>query len=177
MWKPIPGYEGLYEINECGDIKGLKSGKIKVRREPDEHYLYPYIILYKDAKQKKFGIHQLVAKTFIPNPDNLPVVMHKDNNKLNPHVDNLKWGTVSDNVKEAYIDGLVPSKICNDYQIYDDDNNVRAECHGYNDVIDKVGYGTKSMFVYALKENSRFKYGEFKGCRLRKLVKGVTYEN
>lgn len=177
MWKEIPGYEGLYEINEYGEVRSMKTGKIKVTRQPDEYYMYPYIILYKDAKQKKFGIHQLVARTFIPNPDNLPVVMHKDNNKLNPHVDNLKYGTVIENVHDAINDGLVKRKNYEQYQIYNGHNNVMQECNGYRDVIDKVGYGTKAMFVYALRENSEFKYGEFKGCKLRKVIKGVTYDN
>ena len=177
MWKEIPDYEGLYEINEYGQVRSMKTGKIKITRQPDEYYLYPYIILYKNAQQKKFGIHQLVARTFIPNPDNLPVVMHKDNNKLNPHVSNLKWGTVIENVHDAIKDGLSGIKNKQPYQIYDEERNVRAECTGYRDVIDKVGYGTKAMFVYALRENSKFKYGEFKGCKVRKVIKGVIYDD
>ena len=176
MFKEIPGYEGLYEINEYGEVRSMKTGKIKVTRQPDEHYLYPYIILYKDAQQKKFGIHQLVARTFIPNPDNLPVVMHKDNNKLNPFVGNLSWGTVSENVQDAYRDGLNGRKHLEQYQLYDD-NGVHETCNGYRDVINKVGYGTKSMFRYALRENSQLKYGQYKGCKVRKMYKGVTYDD
>lgn len=175
MWKEIPDYEGLYEINEYGDVRSMKTGKIKVTRQPDEYYMYPYIILYKDAKQKKFGIHQLVARTFIPNPENLPVVMHKDNNKMNHYVDNLSWGTVLENVHDAIKDGLNVRKNLAQYQIYDD-NKVYEECNGYRNVIEKVGYGTKTMFVYALRENSKFKYGQYKGCKVRKLYNGVTYD-
>lgn len=47
-------------------------------------------------------VHRLVAEKFIPNPDNLPVVKHKDDNKLNNHVSNLEWGTHAENVKEGY---------------------------------------------------------------------------
>ena len=176
MWKEIPDYEGLYEINEDGDVRSMKTGKIKITRQPDEYYLYPYVILYKDGKQKKFGIHQLVAKTFIPNPDNLPVVMHKDNNKMNPYVGNLKWGTVLENIQDAVKDGLNVRKNYNQYQLYDDNNIVHATCSGYRQVIETVGYGTKSMFRYALRENSKFKYGPYKDCMVRKMYPGVTYD-
>lgn len=176
MFKDIPGYEGLYQIDENGNVLSLKYNKIKVTRMPDENYLYPYIILYKDSKQKKYGIHQLVAKTFIPNPDNLPVVMHKDNNKMNPHVSNLMWGTVQDNVDQAVKDGLNISRPRDYYQLCDSNNIALVTCFGYRDVINKVGYGTKSMFRYALNNDSQFKYGPYKGCTLRKMVRGVTYD-
>ena len=177
MFKDIPGYEGLYQIDECGNVLSLKYNKLKTTQMPDENYLYPYIILYKDSKQKKFGIHQLVARTFIPNPDNLPVVMHKDNNKMNPHVSNLKWGTVLENARDATNDGLVYRGPRDYYQICDENNYPLVTCFGYRDVIDKVGYGTKSMFRYALNNDSKFKDGPYKGCTLRKMVHGVTYDN
>ena len=48
----------------------------------------------------------MVAIAFIPNPNNLPIVMHKDNDKTNPNLNNLKWGTVSENTQDAFNDGL-----------------------------------------------------------------------
>lgn len=68
-------------------------------------YLYCNIIM-SDGVAKQFRVHVLVAKTYLPNPENLPVVLHKDNNKTNPSLDNLKWGTVSENTKSAYEQGL-----------------------------------------------------------------------
>ena len=177
MWKDIPGYEGLYKINECGDVFSIKYNKIKARRMPDQNYLYPYILLYKDGKQKKIGIHQLVAMAFIPNSDNLPVVMHLDNNKYNCHISNLKWGTYEENRQDAVNDGLLNKRNnYNYYQIYDEERKIYENCEGYRQVIEKVGYGTKSMFRYALHNNSKFKDGPYKGCKLRRAVKGITYE-
>ena len=69
-------------------------------------YLY---VNYKNTEGKMITrrVHRLVAIAYIPNPDNLPDVMHKDNNKENPNVENLKWGTVSENTRQAVNDGLL----------------------------------------------------------------------
>lgn len=56
--------------------------------------------------QKQRRIHVLLAKAYIPNPNNYPVVMHLDNNKTNYNLSNLKWGTVSENTQATFDDGL-----------------------------------------------------------------------
>lgn len=68
-------------------------------------YLYCNL-KHKDGKMKQHRVHVLVAKAFIPNPNNYPYVCHKDNNKSNPNIDNLEWGTASKNTKDAFADGL-----------------------------------------------------------------------
>lgn len=68
-------------------------------------YLYVNINTF-DGKQKSRRVHILVAKAFLSNPNNYPIVMHKDNNKSNPRLDNLEWGTVSENTRNAYRDNL-----------------------------------------------------------------------
>ena len=69
-------------------------------------YLY-VSIKSKNGKQVQRRVHILVAKAFIPNPNNYPIVMHKDDNKANPNVDNLQWGTVSQNTKSAFEHHLI----------------------------------------------------------------------
>ena len=100
IWKDIQNYEGLYQISNQGSIRSLlRSGKCK-------RYLKPYItsdgyarvILSKNGKLKSHKIHRLVAETFIPNPDNLPQINHKDEHKLNNCVDNLEWCTAKYNI-------------------------------------------------------------------------------
>lgn len=70
----------------------------------NNHYLYCNITYPEGQKQKR--VHKLVAEAFIPNPNNYPIVMHKDDNKTNPHMDNLEWGTISKNTKDAFSHGL-----------------------------------------------------------------------
>lgn len=69
-------------------------------------YLYVNIN-QKDGKQKQKRVHKLVAIAFIPNPNNYPIVMHIDDDKSNPNINNLKWGTISENTKDAYDKGLI----------------------------------------------------------------------
>ena len=54
---------------------------------------YLQVTLYVDKKQKNFSIHRLIAMAFIPNPENLPCVNHKDCDRLNNKIDNLEWCT------------------------------------------------------------------------------------
>lgn len=67
-------------------------------------YLYSSITYPEGQRQRR--VHILVAEAYLPNPNNYPVVAHKDNNKANPNVDNLEWTTISKNTKDAYRDGL-----------------------------------------------------------------------
>lgn len=67
-------------------------------------YLYCGITYPEGQKQRR--VHILVAESYLPNPNNYPVVMHIDNNKANPNVNNLQWGTVSQNTKSAFDDEL-----------------------------------------------------------------------
>lgn len=94
IWKDIKNFEGLYQISNLGNIKSLHY-----RNSNNEKIMSPKLIgrgylsigLRNKSKKKNFLIHRLVANAFIPNPDNLQQVNHKDENKLNNCVDNLEW--------------------------------------------------------------------------------------
>lgn len=103
VWKPINSYEKLYEISSFGRVRSLdreiegRWGSTKIRGKllipvPDKDG-YLIITLCKNGKQKVGKIHRLVAETFIENPNNLPQVNHKDENKQNNCVDNLEFCT------------------------------------------------------------------------------------
>lgn len=107
IWKPVIGYENLYEISNFGNVRSLdryvngKWGKMKIKgktltlvKEKDGYYV---VNLYKNNKTKQFRVHRLVAEVFISNPDNLPEINHKDENKANNRVDNLEWCTTKYN--------------------------------------------------------------------------------
>ena len=89
MLKDINGYEGLYRIDDHGNVYSIKSNKqisYFIRNNG-----YKRVTLFKNGKSKNISIHRLVAIAFIPNPNDLPQVNHKDENKLNNNVDNLEW--------------------------------------------------------------------------------------
>lgn len=93
-WRQIRGFPDHFISNT-----GLVFSKIsnRVLKSKIDRYGYEAISLSRLGKTKHFTIHRLVAKAFIPNPDNLPTVNHKDENKLNNNVYNLEWSTVKDN--------------------------------------------------------------------------------
>lgn len=91
IWKKIEGYEDLYKVSSFGRIYGVKRKRLMKCQENHNGYLR--VTLCKDGKIKPFFVHRLVAQAFIPNPDNLPQVNHKDENKLNNSVENLEWCT------------------------------------------------------------------------------------
>src|SRR5574344_1553652 len=85
-----------YSINEFGEVKSIYvSKKLKPRTAGRGYYCYQ---LRNENGVKNEYIHRLVAKTFIPNPENLPQVDHIDGDKSNNHVSNLRWVSVYDNV-------------------------------------------------------------------------------
>ncbi|MDP4224837.1 MAG: HNH endonuclease [Bacteroidota bacterium] len=67
---------------------------------------YNCVKLIKDGKRNSFYIHRLVAETYIPNPNNLPEVNHKDGNKDNNHISNLEWTNHKDNINHARENGF-----------------------------------------------------------------------
>lgn len=110
IWKDIKGYEGLYQISNTGKIKSIdrcyahkgcnggfyhKKEKILIPAYDKDKYLK--VTLCKNGKKNSKSVHRLVAETFISNPNNLPQVNHKDENKQNNSVNNLEWCTVKYN--------------------------------------------------------------------------------
>ena len=115
IWKSIENFEGLYQISNLGRVKSVDRVvhvlDPKSNREYDRHFPecikatnldnkgYVIVTLKKDGKNSRHRIHRLVAKAFIPNPENLPQINHKDENKENNYADNLEWCTNEYNSK------------------------------------------------------------------------------
>lgn len=115
IWKPVAGFEGLYEVSNMGRVKSL--GRIdRFNKRWEERILWPHLVgknylavsLCKDGKVSSRKIHRLVAETFIPNPGRKPQVNHKDGNKENNAASNLEWSTNSENQLHARKNGLNP---------------------------------------------------------------------
>ena len=105
IWKDIEGYEWLYQISSHSRVKSLRFWKEKIlKQRNDNRWWYPYVNLYyKKSISKK--VHRLLAIHFIPNPLNLPLVLHNDNNPRNCTIDNLRWWTTKDNMIQMTNDG------------------------------------------------------------------------
>lgn len=120
IWKDLPGNEGTYQISNLGRVKTLdrviKCGKNIKKHIPEKvmairsHAGYKTVTIRIDSKTKVCSIHRLVAKTFLPNPNNYKCVNHIDGNKENNAVNNLEWCNYSHNMKHAYRNGLRVAK-------------------------------------------------------------------
>lgn len=117
MWKSIIGFEGRYEVSEHGEVKSLsrwhrngttgyftKEVILKPRKETKGYFHYE--LTRGDGTSKNFRRSRLIAIHFIPNPNNLPQVNHKNGIKTDDSISNLEWCTPSENEKHAYRTGL-----------------------------------------------------------------------
>lgn len=124
-WADIVGYEGRYRVSSAGNVLSVghsivdSAGRIRVF--PDKiitpcygrnpRHAYAHINLNKpDGTQQRVRIHRLVAEAFIPNPEGLPQVNHKDGNKANNNVENLEWCSIRDNLLHSFRTGLHPNE-------------------------------------------------------------------
>lgn len=90
-----------YDVDEFGVVRNIKTNRVLHQHIDKDGYLR--VAIYdKEHKQHRKLVHRLVAEAFIPNPDNLPQVNHKDGNKQNNSVDNLEWCTHSENQKHRF---------------------------------------------------------------------------
>lgn len=90
-WKAIDGYEGLYEVSALGQVRNAKGQILKPILKPSRHTTYKKVSLWKNGKYKQLFVHRLVAKAFIPNDNNYPIINHKDEDGTNNLVENLEW--------------------------------------------------------------------------------------
>ena len=101
-WKDILGYEGLYQVSDYGrvrtvarDIIRSNGERLHIKERIRKIYIrpdgYAEVHLRKEGKGNSIKVHRLVAEAFIPNPNNLPMVNHKDETPSNNKVDNLEW--------------------------------------------------------------------------------------
>lgn len=102
IWKDVVGYEDLFSVSNKGQLFSKRTKKI-LKQNPTGSGYNTCVTKLNGRKGVNLvlKLHREVAKAFIPNPNNLPVVNHKDGNKLNNDVENLEWVSVRDNVLHA----------------------------------------------------------------------------
>lgn len=127
IWKPVVGYEGVYEVSSFGRVRSLDryrkykdsipnslalvKGKMLKGKIDKDGYIEYALCTGKHKQMKFYRVHRLVAQAFIPNPNNYPVVNHKDENKQNNMIwvnedgsidynkSNLEWCTIQYNAE------------------------------------------------------------------------------
>ena len=124
-WADVVGYEGRYRVSSAGNVLSVGHSIVdsagRMRVFPDKilspcygrnpRHAYAHVSLNKpDGAQQRVRIHRLVAEAFIPNPDGLPQVNHKDGNKANNNVENLEWCSIRDNLLHSFRTGLHPNQ-------------------------------------------------------------------
>lgn len=111
MYKAIKGYEGIYEVNELGQVRSIdrkvkskdrkvinyKGKELKLQIDKDG---YAIIRLHKNGVAKTYSVHRLVAEVFLQNPDSLPQIHHINHDRKDNRAHNLAWVTRSEQMDE-----------------------------------------------------------------------------
>lgn len=160
-------FNGKYTIDSDGNIFNNQLNRYI------SYYItnkgYKAVDLYYEGKRYKWLVHRLVAESFIPNPENHPIVLHLDSVRTNCNVNNLKWGTYSENNKQAVAEGSmkVPRPYNRKYYILYDDTII-MKFYGLKSIIKETGL-TESMLRNYIFRNQSILHGNYAGFKIKLL--------
>lgn len=118
VWKNIQGYEGFYQVSSLGRIRSLPRKNHltdSVISQFSKKSGYKCVSLFKNNIKTNFHVHRLVAEAFLPNPQTLSQVNHKDYMRDNNSVDNLEWISMEENIAYSYCN--VSKRPVNQYRL------------------------------------------------------------
>ena len=162
IWKKIDNYDN-YEVSTLGRVRSIDTTivrsngrpmiiKGKILRPYKDNKGYLHVSLYNDKGRRRNQVHRLVAKAFIPNPDNLLQVNHIDENKQNNCIDNLEWCTNNYNTNYGNRNQNLSKSLKNNSKVskvilqYDKDGNLVKEWPSMNEITRELGYGTGNIY-------------------------------
>jgi hypothetical protein len=168
----IPGYPN-YRITRDGKVYSNRLGKYRLLRVYNRkcNTLMNGEVIYRPVVRiygKPELLYRLLAIVYIPNPDNKPLVCHKDNNPLNLEISNLYWGNHSDNALQAVVDGRHnPNKgnRCKWFRHYSENHPTAKLTLIQAEEIRKSNLSVKELAI---------KYGVCRGT-IRNILKGLKY--
>jgi len=110
IWRFIEGFDDKYQVSNLGRVKSLipwskTHTTERILRQGNLHGYYR-VELYLNKKKISYGVHRLVGQAFIPNPNNLPYINHKNGRPSENYVENLEWVTPQQNIQHAFRTGL-----------------------------------------------------------------------
>lgn len=161
IWKDIEGYEGMYQVSNMGRVRALdrvkpnSGGQIAkghILPQSDNGHGYRFVSLWKFNKGRRFYVHRLVASAFIPNPSNLPIINHKDENKSNNRYENLEWCTQKYNINYGnHMKRLKESYIANGnnrpIDVYDKNGAFLKTFDCSNEVCKELGVHRRGLYL------------------------------
>ena len=161
QWKQIPGYEGLYEVSEDGDVRSVaqftRFHNIRTRKTPRR--LRPFktrdgymrFTLSNRGVARHMSAHRIVALAFIPNDEGLPQINHKDENPLNNKVSNLEWCTGKQNCNYGQHRQRISQRLKFKHHLakpvarLDDDGNIIETYPSCNEAARRMGVRSENI--------------------------------
>lgn len=180
VWKSIIGYD-MYMVSNTGRVKSLnyrRSGKehILKARLGKRGYLRVGLCNKETGKQDTLTVHRLVAMAFIPNPENLPQVNHKDEDRLNNNADNLEWMTQKENLNYGdhnYNSKVTRMKKSNIFVYCYNNDTVYPSCSSCAKDLGISSGGVYSYVVHGSKTYKDYRFREATEEEREELIKAI----